>query len=117
MNDIPLAGVLIPPQSFASVVNKILQNLDQQRICDFNAIAKKEYKIHVEVLPEPYTGNPDAPVLLLNLNPGFYEKNAHFLTGNEYFTKTSRANAMHEQLEYPFYLFDPDNADSPGYYW
>lgn len=46
---------------------------DQQRICDFNAIAKKEHKIHVEVLPEPYTGNPEAPVLLLNLNPGFYE--------------------------------------------
>lgn len=90
---------------------------DQQRICGFNMTAKKEHQIHVEVLPEPYTGNLEASILLLNLNPGFYDRNQHFLTGNEYFVKTSRANLVHGQLEYPFYLFDPDNADSPGYYW
>lgn len=90
---------------------------DQQLVHDFNATAKTHHKIHVEILPEPYTGNPEASILLLNLNPGFYERNLHFLTGNEHFVKTSRANLVHEQLEYPFYLFDPNNVDSPGYYW
>ncbi|MEO8970571.1 MAG: hypothetical protein ABI406_03105, partial [Ktedonobacteraceae bacterium] len=90
---------------------------DQQRVRDFNATAKTRHEIHVEILPEPYTGNPEAGILLLNLNPGFYESNERFLTGNEHFVKTSRANLVHEQLDYPFYLFEPGNIASPGYYW
>ena len=47
---------------------------DKQSILDFNSRAKPQYWIHLEELPEPYTGNPLANIVLLNLNPGFYER-------------------------------------------
>lgn len=90
---------------------------DKQGIVDFNTKAKPEHKIHLELLPAPYTGNPEAKIVLLNLNPGFYERNERFLLGDEYFIKASRANLTHTQQAYPFYLLDPRNAASPGYYW
>src|SRR5258708_35169148 len=90
---------------------------DKQGIDNYNLNAKPEHKIHVEILPEPYTGSPDSPVILLNLNPGFYERNVQFLLGDDYFFKASRANLVHSKQEYPFYLLDPRNVESPGYYW
>ena len=46
---------------------------DHQIILAFNNRVKPEHLIHWEFLPEPYTGNPEAKILLLNLNPGFYK--------------------------------------------
>lgn len=90
---------------------------DKQDILNFNKTAKSEHKIHLEVLPEPYTGSPEAKIVMLNLNPGFYERNEKFLSGDEHFYNASRANLIHIKQEYPFYLLDPRNANSPGYYW
>jgi hypothetical protein len=90
---------------------------DKPGIVDFNKTAKSEHKIHLEILPEPYTGNPKARILLLNLNPGFYERNEKFLLGDAHFFEASRANLTHTKQDYPFYLLDPRNAASPGYYW
>ncbi len=92
---------------------------DKQSILSFNAKAKPEYQVHLEVLPEPYTGNPKANIVLLNLNPGFYDRNETFFQDAtyEYFVKTNRANLIHEQQAFPFYHLDPNNARSPGYYW
>ncbi|MDQ6662100.1 MAG: hypothetical protein M3Z24_14190 [Chloroflexota bacterium] len=90
---------------------------DKQIILDFNSKVKRQYQLHLEILPEPYTGNPRAKIILLNLNPGFYESNARFLTGDIYFQETSGANLAHESLEYPFYLLDPENSECPGDDW
>jgi hypothetical protein len=90
---------------------------DKQAIFDFNHTAKPEHKIHLELLPEPYAGNPEAKIVLLNLNPGFYERNEQFLLGDKHFFNASRANLTHTKQAYPFYHLDPRNAASPGYYW
>lgn len=90
---------------------------DKTGILAFNRTAREEYRIHLEVLPEPYTGNPEANIILLGLNPGYYERNEAFGTGDAFFWKTSRANLVHANREYPFYLLDPRNEASPGYYW
>ncbi len=90
---------------------------DEQIILDFNYKLNARYHLHLEILPEPYTGNPEAKIILLNLNPGFYESNARFLTGDDYFQKTSRANLAHTCQEYSFYLLDPGNSRSPGHDW
>ncbi len=39
-------------------------------------LSEREYdhQIHLKILPEPYTGDPEANIILLNLNPGFYER-------------------------------------------
>jgi hypothetical protein len=44
---------------------------DKSRILLFNNKVKDEHKIHLELLPEPYLGNPESEIVLLNLNPGF----------------------------------------------
>jgi len=72
---------------------------DNQGILDFNNKAKPEHKIHLEVLPAPYTGNPEAKIVLLNLNPEFYKRNEEYLLGDEYFFKASRANLTHAKQE------------------
>jgi len=92
---------------------------DKRDILSFNAKAKPEYKVHLEVLPEPFTGSPKGNIVLLNLNPGFYDRNETFFQdpSYDYFVKTNRANINHESQAYPFYHLDPNNMRSPGYYW
>lgn len=94
-------------------------DVDKQAIESFNAKAKHEYAVHVEVLPESLTGSPKANIILLNLNPGFYDRNEAFFqdASYDYFVKTNRANLRHEPQAYPFYHLDPNNINSPGYYW
>ncbi len=35
-----------------------------------------EHRLHLELFPEPFLGRSDAPVVLLNMNPGFSERDA-----------------------------------------
>ncbi len=90
---------------------------DQQSILDFNTKAKPEHSIHLEGVPQPYLGNPSARIILLNLNPGFSQDEIRFQQGNEYFVQMSRANLVHESLEYPFYLLDTRIYASLGSVW
>ena len=73
-------------------------------------------KIHFELLPEPYLGRHDAPVVLLGLNPGFDEmdEQAHV---NPSFRRKSRANLMQTAKDYPFFLLDPSLHFAPGHHW
>lgn len=89
---------------------------DRESILNFNAQAKQDHKIHLEFLPEPFLGNPQANIILLNGNPGFDEGD-HIYHNQANFVKTSRANLYHGRSPYPFYLLNPQNATSPGSYW
>ena len=61
------------------------------------------------MFPEPYLGNPDAPILLLNLNPGYghspRQAHAHAAVG-----RLCIANLRHgiPRDEFPFYPLHPD---------
>jgi hypothetical protein len=89
---------------------------DRALVDSFNQRAKKDYRIHVNLRPEPFLGRPDAPVVLLNLNPGWDEKDAEWHT-NQVFAELSRANLMHASSPYPFYLLNPKCQSSPGHCW
>jgi hypothetical protein len=71
--------------------------------------------MHIELLPEPFYGNPQAPVMLLSLNPG-YAKNADadFYNLNE---AACRLNLEHATQEYPFYLLNPAYREYTGHQW
>lgn len=90
---------------------------DRPYVDAFNARARPKAHIHLEVLPEPYLGRPNAPVVFLNLNPGFDETTIRFHRLNTYFIQSLRRNLVHEDSDYPFYLLDPQNSRSPGYAW
>lgn len=57
-------------------------------------ILTKEYceakGIHTELLPEPYTGLKDSPVVCLNLNPGYSEDDDDFVNNPEFVAEVQR---------------------------
>lgn len=70
-----------------------------------------------ELLPEPFIGSvATAPVIVLQLNPGFDESNfdSHAATA---FRAALDANRRHAQTEWPFYFFDPRFREHPGGEW
>lgn len=75
-----------------------------------------DYKIHPELPPEPFLGNPDAPVVLLNLNPG-YDPDDLWVYQQDPFARLSRDNLLHRGGSYPFYLLNPEIENTLGYKW
>lgn len=94
----------------------VLRN-DAEAINQYNLTAKPQYQIELNMLPEPFLGRPDAPVVLLNLNPGVGEDDVQQHKELKFIT-LSRQNLFHiENVDYPFYLINPEIQDSPGYKW
>ena len=69
-------------------------------------------KLHLELLPEPFLGDPKSPVVLLNLNPGFSDTDT-FWHSRPDFSTCSRDNLLHRPAEYPFYLLNRRFANGP----
>jgi hypothetical protein len=89
---------------------------DDQALVDvFNRNASVDHAIHVKHLPEPFLGRPDAPLVVLGLNPGHNPLDYRWHIEPE-FVRRSRANLVHGKLEYPFYLLDPA-LQPPGNRW
>jgi hypothetical protein len=75
------------------------------------------YELHLCVLPEPFLGRPDAPVVLLNLNPGWNEEKDLSNHSRPEFIKKNRENLLHEPSEYPFYLLNPGLKPNRTVWW
>lgn len=43
---------------------------DKEQVLAFNSKAKPHHFLRLDFIPEPFVGNPEAPVLLLANNPG-----------------------------------------------
>jgi hypothetical protein len=81
----------------------------------FNVSASDNLTLHTELLPEPFLGSPDAPVVLLSLNPGYSPDDLRHHQ-DPLFASRSRANLLHLPAAYPFYLLAPD-LSAPGRHW
>ncbi|WP_375418202.1 hypothetical protein [uncultured Hymenobacter sp.] len=63
------------------------------------------YRLHLP--PLPFQGRPDAPVVLLGLNPGYAESDETLQT-TPYFLETNFRNYRHDPtLPYPLFFLDP----------
>mgnify|MGYP005862447387 FL=1 len=89
---------------------------DKKFIDKFNSKAKEDHKIDLDLLPEPFFGNEDADIVLLNLNPGIDKKDKELHKQKEY-VDAIKKNLNHEPTEYPFYFLDPKLKDTSGYKW
>ena len=90
---------------------------DAQVLAQRAAAFGTEHAIHLECLPEPFLGDPTAPVVLLSLNPGFDPRDPE-VHREPRFVAACRANIRHERVEYPFFLLARDLSDTPGgTYW
>lgn len=92
---------------------------DQELVARFNKRhSGKQIEILLDQFPSPYVGNPEASVVLLNLNPAYGIESAQELFLSLY-KKIARANFEHTFFEYPFYPLNPRLADvsAAGYRW
>lgn len=77
------------------------------------------YELHTELPPEPFSGRLDAPVVLLNLNPGYSEDDAAIMLGNAKFQQAMKNTRGFSVQDYPFYHLNPCfKQGNKGYdYW
>ena len=97
--------------------------LPDDRTCveAFNAKLPSDspYRIKIEdVIPEPFVGTvKTAPVVVLQLNPGFSCRDPASHANPEFRTALI-SNLSHEPSQWPFYFFDPRFRDThPGGLW
>lgn len=89
---------------------------DAASLLAFNRKARPEYRVELNLLPDPYIGLPDSPVMLLALNPGFApaDLRTHQDTA---FRERCLANLHQRQQRYPFYYLDPKLPGGGRTYW
>jgi hypothetical protein len=89
---------------------------------------RQEYGYRTQLYPDPFTGTPDAPVVVFTLNPGYTDEEKaerwrpKGCTGSDdwWHTKSDvmrecyRANLRHARLQYPLFFLDPRLRGSPG---
>lgn len=88
---------------------------DAADVAVFNRSARPEHRLHLELLPEPFLGNLDAPIVLLNLNPGFVSEDVEHHKQPTFIAR-SLDNLLHRPAKFPFFLLDP-NITAPGNQW
>jgi len=92
---------------------------DRDAVDEFNQKSRrKETILETEMLPEPFIGSLDAPLVMLLQNPGNGAPEAdlarHSMPG---FQRKVRACHRQEVVPYPHYSVDPKEYEYPGGEW
>ncbi len=95
----------------SAAINSWCGTPDRKRKSD----ASKFKNFFLEILPQPYVGNRDAPVVILGLNPGFCAKDLEDHKCKA-FQKAQLEN-FQSQAEVPFYFLDENLKDTAGSQW
>lgn len=82
-------------------------DVDRPLLEPFNATASAGHRYDFSLFPEPFFGSPLAPVLLLNLNPGWSPEDAA-VHADPTFAEMSRRSLAHTLDPYPFLHLQPD---------
>jgi len=108
------------PWSEISTKSKILPS-DKPLIKEFNLRYRfsSKYQIQDKLFPEPFIGDPQAGVYLLNLNPGYKKNCDETWHAKKNFQEAAISNLKHSKpkSQYPFYFLDPRFAESPAAIW
>jgi hypothetical protein len=88
---------------------------DRDLVEKFNITVEDKYKFLLNLMPEPYCGRLDAPIVLLASNPGVGPDDAR-LHQDEGYRSTIRFALENRPLDYPVFHLDPAR-DSDGAKW
>lgn len=88
---------------------------DRAAIDAFNQTANAFNRVETSLLPEPYVGRLDAPIVLLLLNPGLSDDD-FTLHQQPAFRDRVRRCLRQDASPYPNYFLDPD-VTGPGARW
>lgn len=92
---------------------------DRSIIERFNAryADNPKFTIQTQLLPEPFIGDPDARVYLLNLNPGYDPEEDDAWHANVDYRCAIVDNLSHRPAAFPFYFLDAALKKAPGSKW
>ena len=88
---------------------------DRDAIEAFNQRARPKTRIETDLLPMPFVGRIEAPVILLLLNPGVVDE-SYIVHRIAQFRRAVRACHRQDPVEYPNYFLDP-KTEGPGVEW
>jgi hypothetical protein len=107
--------VLVNPWEHLPSRGDLVLEQDAVPIRQFNTTAATDQTFDLSLIPEPFFGRPDAPVVLLALNPGCGKREAH-THADPAFVMAARASLAHTLGPIPFlHLQQP--ASTPGGEW
>src|SRR5713101_2846675 len=89
---------------------------DRPIIEAWNHFAGERHALELELIPEPWVGRLDAPVIALNLNPGLSPGDYEWTRRDE-LVRAIRAGLRDEPRDYPLHYLDPALAGSGGGKW
>src|SRR5690242_4076687 len=89
---------------------------DREQVSKFNERVGpgSDRSLQLDILPEPFVGARDAPVVLLSNNPGVGKGADH--RRNQVFRDRMRKNLIHRPSDYPFVYLDP-KLNEAGKWW
>lgn len=79
-----------------------------------------DYYIETSLFPEPFVGDPNAPIYILNHNPATGINPNFGLMDNQEFINVINSNISHQfDEQFPFYIINPimENIHPNGYFW
>lgn len=88
---------------------------DLELIESFNAKCRSQHELDLSLFPEPFFGSLLAPVMVLNLNPGWSPDDGRVHRQPE-FARMARLSLHHQLMPSPFLHLQP-NGDTPGSRW
>lgn len=98
---------------------KLILPCDKDAIDQFNSKLKPDdlRNIPGKAFPEPFAGSPEAPLVLLNGNPGANDKNLPLYQQGSALYVALQKNLLHQPSDYPFFLLNPKFSDYGGFSW
>ncbi len=88
---------------------------DKKVVEIFNRKCNANNQIHTELLPEPFLGDPIAPIVVLQLNPGFNKIDRKFNKQKEFHLRLLQSIQQVNGNQKHFYL--SESTDSGGGKW
>lgn len=91
---------------------------DEPQIDDFNRRYPNNTRrmLRLDIRPEPFIGDLEAPVVFLSLNPGYTPEDQQ-LHADPVGEALWRSNVLQQSIPYPFYMLDPRIGWASGARW
>lgn len=94
----------------------LLQAFNLRVMANRKSEDKNKYTYDTSLLPEPYFGSLSAPVVVLNLNPGWSPDDGA-VHAQAAFASMCRRSLAHELQPYPFLHLQPERTTPGGEWW
>ena len=85
----------------------------EHRLSNLSSERQERFRLHTDLLPTPFIGDPSAPIVLLSRNPSFHPNDEKNYEESE-FRSTAMQNLKHKV---PFFTIDSRFRHTASYRW